>query len=297
MLKKSIEFTGVYPALMVGFKKDGTLDLEGIKSNVKYLMGQGCAGMVVNGSTGEAAALTREERVQVIKATREALGADGIIISGAGAPMTDATVELVKDAKAAGADAALLLSPIGNTTDEGIVKHYEIAAGVGLPIILYNHPAATGINITLELFDRLIQIPNIVGMKETSGSLPFLAGILRKYADTNVSIFCGCDDLILPSFAVGLKSVILATANIAPKQTIEIMNLVQAGKMAEAQRLYWNMAPLTEILGNETNFPAAIKKAMELLGHPSSDPRLPILPYAEEDVPALEEALKMAGVK
>ena len=108
---------------------------------------------------------------------------DGYVIAGAGAQTTAAALEMVKDAKDAGADAALVLSPIGNTTDDGMVKHYETLGEVGLPLVLYNHPAATGINITLELFERLIAIPNVVGMKETSGSLPFLASILRNVSE------------------------------------------------------------------------------------------------------------------
>lgn len=296
MLTKSIEFKGLYPALMVGFNADNTLDLEGLKENVKYLMAQGCAGMCVNGSTGEAAALTREERVAAIKAAREAMGTEGKIIAGAGASMTAQTIELVQDAKDAGADAALVLSPIGNTTDEGLVKHYEAVAEVGIPIVLYNHPGATGIDITIEKFDRLIQIPNVIGMKETSGSMPLLAEIFRKYGDTNISIFTGADDLTLPVLAVGAKAIILATANVAPKQVLDIMNAVENGDIKKAREVYYSIAPLTSVIGAEDNFPAGIKKAVELLGRPSSDPRMPILPMPEDQVPGLVETLKIAGL-
>lgn len=297
MMKKSIEFKGLYPALLTEFKKDNTLDLEAIKANVTYLMSEGCAGMCVNGSTGEAAALTREERIEVIKATKEAMGDKGTIIAGAGATMTAATIELVKDAKEAGADAALVLSPIGNTTDEGLFKHYEAVAEVGLPIILYNHPGATGIDITFEKFERLIQIPNVIGMKETGGSLPLLAEIFRKYGDTNISMFTGCDDLVLPTVAVGAKAIILATANVAPKQVLNIMEAVESGDINTARKIYQNLGPLTKVIGDEYNFPAGVKKAVELLGRPSSNPRMPILPMEEGDIPALEEALKIAGLK
>lgn len=295
-LNKSIEFTGVYPALAVSFLPDGTLDLEAIKKNVKYLMEQGCAGMTCNGSTGEAAALTRAERVQVIQAAREAMGGKGRIIAGAGAPMTAETLNMVRDAKDAGADAALVISPIGNTTDDGIVKHYEAVAEIGIPVILYNHPAATGINISLDLFDRLIQIPNVIGMKETSGSMPLLNEILLKYEGSNLSLFCGCDDLILPVFAIGLKAVILATANVAPKQVIAIQKLVEEGKMAEAQKIYRSLAPLTRIIGDECNFPAGVKKAIELTGQTCSAPRMPILPVDQETEEAIKGAMKTAGL-
>ena len=123
----------------------------------------------------------------------------------------------MKDVKEAGADAALVLSPIGNTTADGMVKHYETLGTVGIPLVLYNHPAATGINIDMDMFNRLIAIPNVVGMKETSGSLPFLAEILRNYSTDDITLFTGCDDLTLPSCAIGLQAIILATANVDPR--------------------------------------------------------------------------------
>ncbi len=295
-MKKSIVFKGVFPALITPFDKAGNIDLEALKENVKYYMSVGCAGVAFSGSSGEHAFLTREERIAGIKACKEVIG-DGYVIAGAGAQTTAAALEMVQDAKDAGADAALVLSPIGNTTDDGMVAHYEKLGEVGIPLVLYNHPAATGINITLELFERLIAIPNVVGMKETSGSLPFLASILRKYSTDEITLFTGCDDLTLPSCAIGLKAIILATANVAPKQVIDIMNLVQAGKIEEAQKIYWNLAPLTSVIGDESNFPSLLKKAVELVGHPAGDPRLPILPATAEETQAIEDALKIAGLK
>ena len=295
-MKKSIVFKGVFPALITPFDKAGNIDLEALKENVKYYMSVGCAGVAFSGSSGEHAFLTREERIAGIKACKKVIG-DGYVIAGAGAQTTAAALEMVQDAKDAGADAALVLSPIGNTTDDGMVAHYEKLGEVGIPLVLYNHPAATGINITLELFERLIAIPNVVGMKETSGSLPFLASILRKYSTDEITLFTGCDDLTLPSCAIGLKAIILATANVAPKQVIDIMNLVQAGKIEEAQKIYWNLAPLTSVIGDESNFPSLLKKAVELVGHPAGDPRLPILPATAEETQAIEDALKIAGLK
>src|SRR5699024_6513884 len=115
--------------------------------------------------------------------------------------------------------------------------HFEVLNEVGIPLILYNHPAATGITIDLDMFERLIRIPNVVGMKETSGNLPFIAEILRRYSMDDITIFTGCDDLTLPSCAIGLKAIILATANVAPKQVIDIQNYVAEGKIEEAQKI------------------------------------------------------------
>lgn len=294
-MKKSIVFKGVYPALITPFKKDGSMDLEGLKANVKYYMSLGCAGVAFSGSSGEHAFLSREERVAGMKAIKEVIG-DGYLIAGAGAQTTAETKKLVQDAKDAGADAALVLSPIGNTDNDGMVAHFEELAKVGIPMVLYNHPAATGINIDFELFERLIAIPEVVGMKETSGSLPLAANILRKYSADEITLFTGCDDLTLPAFCVGFKAIILATANVAPVQVINMMHLVQEGKIEEAQKIYWNLAPLTATIGDENKFPALLKKAVEILGMPAGDPRMPVLPATEEETEAVKESLKIAGL-
>lgn len=295
-MKKSIVFKGVFPALITPFKADGSMDIEALKENVKYYMSVGCAGVCFSGSSGEHAFLTREERIEGIKACREVIG-DGKVIAGAATQTTAGTLELVKDVKEAGADAALILSPIGNTTADGMVKHFEVLNEVGIPLILYNHPAATGITIDLDMFERLIRIPNVVGMKETSGNLPFIAEILRRYSMDDITIFTGCDDLTLPSCAIGLKAIILATANVAPKQVIDIQNYVAEGKIEEAQKIYWNLAPLTSVIGDEANFPSLLKKATEMVGHAAGDPRLPVLPATAEEEVQIDEALKIAGLK
>ena len=295
-MKKSIVFKGVFPALITPFKADGSMDIEALKENVKYYMSVGCAGVCFSGSSGEHAFLTREERIEGIKACREVIG-DGKVIAGAATQTTAGTLELVKDVKEAGADAALILSPIGNTTADGMVKHFEVLNEVGIPLILYNHPAATGITIDLDMFERLIRIPNVVGMKETSGNLPFIAEILRRYSMDDITIFTGCDDLTLPSCAIGLKAIILATANVAPKQVIDIQNYVAEEKIEEAQKIYWNLAPLTSVIGDEANFPSLLKKATEMVGHAAGDPRLPVLPSTAEEEAQIDEALKIAGLK
>lgn len=294
-MKKSIVFKGVYPALITPMKADGSVDLEVLKENVKYYMSVGCAGVCFSGSSGEHAFLTRQERIDGIKAIKEVIGS-GKIIAGAGAQTTAATKELVQDVKDAGADCALVLSPIGNTDDDGMVAHFKELAKVGIPLCLYNHPAATGINITLELFERLIEIPEVIGMKETSGSLPLIANIFLKYSPDDITIFTGCDDLTLPTSSVGVKAIILATANVAPKQVIDIQRLVGEGKMAEAQKIYYSIAPLTAVIGDEKKFPALLKKATDMVGRKAGNPRLPVLPATAEEEAAIRDALKIAGL-
>lgn len=294
-LNKSIVFKGVFPALITPFDKSGNIDLEGLKENVAYYMSEGCAGVCFSGSSGEHAFLTREERIAGVKAIKEVIGS-GKIIAGAGAQTTAAAKQLVEDMKEAGADAALILSPIGNADNDGVVAHFEELNKVGMPLILYNHPAATGINIDFDLFSRLIQIPNVVGMKETSGNLPMIANIFRVYGNEGFTIFTGVDDLTLPSCAIGLKAIILATANVAPKQVLAIQNLMAEGKVEEAQKVYYSIAPLTATIGDENKFPALLKKACEMVGRKAGDPRLPVLPATDEEVVKIKEALEIAGL-
>jgi 4-hydroxy-tetrahydrodipicolinate synthase len=294
-MKKSINFQGVFPAIITPFLADGSMDYEGLKENVAYYMSLGCAGVAFSGSSGEHAFLTREERINGVKAIKEVIG-DGKIIAGAGAQTTATTLEITKDMKEAGADAALILSPIGNADDDGVVAHFEALNEVGIPLILYNHPAATGINIDFDLFERLIAIPNVVGMKETSGNLPMLAKIMGKYSTDEISLFTGVDDLTLPSCAIGLKAIILATANVAPKQVLDIQSLVAEGKIVEAQKIYYSIADLTAVIGDENKFPALLKKATEMVGRKAGDPRLPVLPATEEETANIQAALKVAGL-
>ncbi len=296
MKKKSVIFKGVFPALVTPFDDEGKLDAEGLKNNVHRFMEAGCAGVAWSGSTGEHPLLTADERIEGIHLCREAMGPDGFVIAGAGARSTAETLVLVRDVKEAGADAALVLSPIGGTTDDGMVRHYEILSEVGLPLILYNYPAATGIDISFELFTRLIEIENVVGIKDTSGNLPLLAKIFSCFGTEDISVFTGCDDLILPAYAVGVRAVILAMANVAPKQIVAMEDHLNGGRLAEAREIYWRLANLIDVLCPADNFPAALKKALEILGLSAGAPRLPILPADEETTAEVKKALKEAGL-
>lgn len=293
-MKKSIVFKGLFPAIVTPFNEDGSMNLEGLKDNVKFYMSAGCSGVCFSGSTGEHANLSRQERIDGIKAIKEVIG-DGKIISGAGASNTAGALEIVKDVKEAGADAALIYSPNASATDDGMVKHFETLAQAGLPLLLYNYPAATGIDISFELFSRLIAIPEVVGMKESSGNLPLLMEILRNYSVDEITLFSGSDDLILPAAAVGLKAMILATGGIVPEKVIGIFKYVEEGNMAKAREINDSIMPLVSVIGSEDNFPSRIKKAASLIGRASGDPRLPILPVSDEDEAEIKSVLKIAG--
>lgn len=292
---KKLKLEGIFPAMVVSYLDNGELDIEGIKNNVRFYMDQGCAGVVCNGSTGEAVNLSREERIAVIKAAKEVIG-KGKIIAGTGAPITSAALQNTRDAKDAGADAALVITPFNAIPNrDGLIKHYKMVAEIGIPIILYNLPAHTGVEITLDIFEELIQNDNIIGIKESSGNFPFMGEIIRKYGD-DITIFTGCDDLSLQIFAMGAKAAILALANIAPGMVVDMMKDVQANRMEQARDKYYRLLPIAKAISASENFPAPVKEAVSLLGRPCGTPRMPITPVGKQESEEIREALKVAGL-
>lgn len=291
-----VRFEGIYPAMAVPFSANGELDLDGIKKTAEFLIEAGCAGIVCNGSTGEAVNLSREERKSVIRVTAEALRGRGRIIAGTGAPTTKAAVELTRDAKEAGADAALVITPFNAIPNQkGLYLHYAEVAKVGIPIVLYNLPAHTGVEIGLDTLSELAKLENVVGIKESSGNLSYLSEIVRRFGN-ELSVFTGCDDLSFQAFCLGVKAAILALGNIAPKMLVEQLALVRAGKIAEAREIYFKLLPIGQAISASVNFPAPVKEAIRLLGRPSSAPRLPILPVEAEESASIRKALVHAGL-
>jgi len=293
---KKIKFEGIYPAMVVPFKPSGELDLEGIKKLVEFFMSAGCSGILCNGSTGEAASLTRDERKDVIRVTVEAMKGHGKVIAGTGAPTTRETLVLTKDAMDAGADAALVITPYFiRPTKKGLYLHYAEVAKVGIPVLCYNLPPPTRQEVDADTLEKLIELDNIVGLKDSSGNMSYLSEIYRRFGD-KISILSGADDLTLQVFAMGVKGAILGLANIAPAQIVELQKLVKADKMAEARELYFKLLPIANCINVSFNFPTQIKEAVRQLGRPSSPPRLPLLPAEPEEVDAIRKALIHAGL-
>ena len=216
-MKKPIKLEGIFPALVCCFDENNRLDEEGMRRLIRYCLDGGAAGVAVNGSTGEAINLSREEKIRLTQISVEECRPRGKkVIAGCGGPTTSSTLELVQDALDAGADAGLALTPFNNIPkQDGLIAHYEAAAAVGLPIVLYNIPSHTGANIDMDTFEKLIQIPSVIGIKESSGNLPMMAEIIRKYG-TDITIFTGCDALTLQIFSTCADAAILALGNIAP---------------------------------------------------------------------------------
>ncbi len=294
-MKKEIRLQGVIPAMLTPFTENEEIDVGGIKENVDFLIENGVNGIMCNGSTGEAVALTKKERIKVIEATVEATEGRVKVIAGTGVPATNATIRLTRDAKSAGADAVMIITPFYEIpTQEGLYKHYEtIAEAVDIPIVMYNIPQHTGVEIGLDALKRLVEIDNIVALKDSSGNLSQFAEIIRLVGD-KISVLTGCDDLLLSSFVLGCPGAILALCNIAPRLVVDLYRTVKDEKMKKARELNYKLLSIARAISAPENFPAPVKEAVGILGRPAGPTRGPIVKASEKEKEEIKAALKEA---
>lgn len=281
---------GVLPALITPFTKDNRVDKDGIRQNIEFLIDGGVSGVVPCGTTGEAATLSIKEHEKVIEYAVEFSSVP--VVAGTGSNNTIEAIELTKFAHDAGADAALLITPYYNKpNDSGMLKHFHtIAEAVDIPIIIYNVPSRTGINLKPELTAELAKVSNIVGIKEASGSLDQITRIIELTKDEDFSVLSGDDGLTLPILSIGGTGVISVAANVAPKLVVSMVEAFRSGDMGRARELHLALAPLIRAMFLETN-PIPVKKAVELIGLPAGNLRLPLAPISADNEKKLKVAL------
>ena len=287
-------FEGVYPALITPFKDNSQkdLDLEGLESNIEYLISCGVHGIVPCGSTGESATLTFEEHETVIEKAVEVADGRVPVLAGTGSNNTVEAVRFTKAAKDIGADGVLVLSPYYNKPNRsGLVKHYNILADLDIPVVVYNIPGRTGQNLAADLIVELAENPNIVAVKEASGNLEQMSRIIEDTRDLDFTLLSGDDGLTLPILALGGKGVISVTANIAPKLMVQLYEQFKAGDIEGARKTHYRIAPLSRALFIETN-PIPVKTASGLKGHAGGPVRLPLDEMAPNNLNTLKEVLK-----
>jgi 4-hydroxy-tetrahydrodipicolinate synthase len=281
---------GVLPALITPFTEDNKIDKEGLEQNIRFLTENGVSGIVPCGTTGESATLSIKEHEKVIEI---AVGCSTVpVIAGTGSNNTTEALELTRFAKDAGADAALLITPYYNKpNDRGMLAHFrKVAHEVDIPMILYNVPSRTGINLKPEIVAELAKESNIVGIKEASGNLEQITRIIELTQDEDFAVLSGDDALTLPIMALGGVGVISVVANAAPKLVVSMVEAFRKGDMEKARKLHLSLAPLIRAVFLETN-PIPIKKAVELIGLPAGHLRLPLAPISEENERKLKAAL------
>lgn len=262
--------------MVTPFGADGGVDLTTAVDLARRLVAAGSDGVVVNGTTGEAPTLSARERVALLDAVREALPEHAVLM-GTGTYSTAQTVELTREAMEHGADAALVVTPYYNKPpQEGLIAHFEAVADVGLPVILYNIPSRCVINMPAATQLRLAEHPNIVGTKESAGDLDQCTEIVEGAPD-DFLVWSGDDSMTLPMLSTGAYGIVSVAAHVAAPAIRRMVDSFVAGDVTQAARLHRRLLPLFKALFTRPN-PMCVKAALQSLGVPVGEPRLPLLP-------------------
>ncbi|MBN2734693.1 MAG: 4-hydroxy-tetrahydrodipicolinate synthase [Methanomicrobiaceae archaeon] len=286
-------FEGVYPALITPFKdnQQRDLDLEGLKSNIDFLISSGVHGIVPCGSTGESATLTFEEHEEVIRKAVEISNGRVPVLAGTGSNNTAEAVRFTKAAKDLGADGALVLSPYYNKPNRsGLIKHYEKLADLDIPIVIYNVPGRTGQNLLPDLITELAEHPGIVGVKEASGDIVQISAIIEETRDLDFNLISGDDAMTLPVLALGGGGVISVTANIEPEKMVKMYEMFKSGNLEEARNIHYSLSPLFRAMFIDTN-PIPVKEAVGIRGMAAGPLRLPLDALDKGKISTLREVL------
>ena len=284
---KKIIFKGCGTAIATPFNEQG-VDLQEFEKLVEEQIKNEVDGIIVCGTTGEAATMTEDERLQTIECAVKVSNGRVPIIAGTGSNNTKAVIEMNKKVEKIGVNGVLVVTPYYNkTTQQGLIMHYkEIAQNTTLPIILYNVPGRTGVNIRPETALELSKIENIVAIKEASGDLSQVAKIANLCKD-NLNIYSGNDDQIIPILSLGGIGVISVLSNVRPKYTHHMCYAFFNNENEKATKMQIDAIPLINALFSEVN-PIPVKEALNILGYNFGEPRLPLLKLSEENRKKLE---------
>lgn len=289
-------FQGALVAIVTPFR-NGQVDEAGLRDLIEFQIANGTNGIVPCGTTGESPTLSFKEHERVVEITVEQVARRVPVIAGSGSNSTEEAITLTRHAKNAGADGALMIAPYYNKpTQEGLFRHYEkVAKNVDIPIIVYNIPGRTAVNIEPATMQRLSRIDNIVGVKEATGSMKQITDTIAM-CGPDFTVLSGEDYLTFPLMCVGGKGVISVVSNVAPRDMADLCNLFLDGKFEEARKLYYRLLPICHILFIETN-PAPVKAALHMMKKIENDEvRLPLAPMSELNLQRLRQALEDYGL-
>lgn len=288
-------FKGSIVAIVTPFK-NGEIDEEKLRELVEFQIENGTDGIVPCGTTGEASTLDYQEHDRVVEIVVQQAKKRVPVIAGTGSNSTKEAIEITEHAKKAGADGALLITPYYNKpSQEGLYRHYKtVAEAVALPQILYNVPGRTAVNMLPQTVARLAEIPNIVAIKEATGSLLQASEIIALCGD-KIDVISGDDFITFPLMACGGVGVISVTANIMPKEVADLVDYFNAGKMEEARQLHLKLLKISNAMFIETN-PVPVKTALGFMGKCSDDVRLPLAPMSAENSAKLAGIMKEYGL-
>ena len=283
-------FEGTIVALVTPFR-NGKLDKKALKGLVEFQIQNGTKALVPCGTTGEASTLSYEEHEAVIDIVIEAAKGRVPVIAGTGSNNTSEAIGLTRYAKKAGADASLVVTPYYNKpTQEGLYRHYRaLADAVDLPMVLYNVPGRTGVNLLPGTVARLAEVKNIVAVKEASGNLSQVCEVVRS-VPKGFTVLSGDDGLFFPMMALGAKGVISVASNVAPRLMTDLYEAWEAGDVALAREIHYKLWPLFDVLFVETN-PIPVKTAVSMLGLCAEEFRLPLCEMGADNRKKLAKVL------
>lgn len=274
---KKFNLEGIFPALVTPFKKQGEIDEEGLRSLVNFVIDKNVMGVVPVGTTGEFVYMSKEERKNTLEIVLHEVNGRVPVIAGTGASSTREAIELSKHAEGEGADAVLVVTPYYlRPADKGAYQHfYEVAQAVDISIILYNIPQCTGGFLSREVVEDLAQLGNVVGLKDSSGHLPYMMELLERVGN-KINIVCGHDEVVLPALAAGARGAILASANVIPDIWIKIYENVRKGDLKTARKLQMGAQKLARIFCRHGG-PVAIKAALKMMRLKAGEARRPLV--------------------
>jgi 4-hydroxy-tetrahydrodipicolinate synthase len=288
-------FSGAFTAIVTPFK-NGQVDEDAMKRLIRYGIDGGVAGFVPCGTTGESPTLSHEEHQRVVELTVKEVAGQVKVIAGTGSNSTSEAAALTAHAEKVGADAALLVSPYYNKpTQEGLYRHFRaIAEAVDIPLVLYNIQGRTAVNIETPTMARLAEIPNIVGVKEASGSILQMSEVIGR-CGPDFDVLSGDDQMTFPLMALGGKGVISVVTNIAPSLMSALVKNMQAGDLEKARADHFHTYDLCKAMFFETN-PIPVKFALSLMGKIAPEWRLPLCPPSKAVQAKLKTVLEQYGL-
>ena len=289
-------FTGSGVAIVTPFNSNGSINYEAFEKMINFQIENKTDAIIVCGTTGEASTLNDDEHIEAVKFVVDTVKKRIPVIAGAGSNYTSHGVELCKRAEKAGVDGLLIVTPYYNkTTQKGLVTYYKrMAKSTDLPVIMYSVKTRTSLNISPSVVKELSDIENIVGIKEASGDISQVAEIASICGD-KIDIYSGCDDLIVPILSLGGKGVISVLANVAPKNTHDMVMKYLEGDINEARRLQLDAMELISALFCEVN-PIPVKKALNFMGMNAGGYREPLVDMEETNAQKLKKAMQNYGL-
>lgn len=293
---KNTIFTGAGVAIITPMNSDGSINYDEFGKLIDFQIENGTDAIVVCGTTGESSTMTDEEHKECIRYCVNKVNKRVPVIAGTGSNDTSYAIQLSQEAEALGADALLVVTPYYNkTSQKGLIAHFTaIADSVNIPIVLYNIPGRTGLNIAIETFVELSKHPNIVAVKEAGGNINYFAKIIEACKD-NLDVYSGDDGMIVPVMSIGGKGVISVLSNIMPKETHEICQLCLNNNIIEAGKLQIKYLEFINNLFIDVN-PIPIKEAMNIFGMNVGDGRLPLIKMEQKNIDILTSSMKKLGL-